>query len=150
MRNAAAHYGLLPARTLRGVAEKGSENADRVSLIKPVGASGAPAATVQRPKQVTWVVVALLLTGLLAVAASLSLYGLHSFLVHQLTKANADLKGSDHQTRAQLLKSASQQPTASLIQSAIFLLSLSSSPGRCRGGVTGAAGRSSGCGCSPR
>ncbi|MBE7189000.1 hypothetical protein [Jatrophihabitans endophyticus] len=107
--------------------EKDSERA-RVSLDKPAATPSAPAAptaaTLERPREVTWAAAALLLSGVLALGASLALYGLHSFIIHQLRTANAKLKASDRRTDTQLLASAHQQPTAVLIQSVIFFVVL--------------------------
>lgn len=105
------------ARTLRGVTEMGS---DGVSLDKTnaVGDGSAPADA--RPKQAVWVVAALIFCGLAALVASVSLYGLHSFLVHQLDVSNMKLKPKDRKTHAEIVHTASVQPSVSMVQSVLF------------------------------
>lgn len=116
------------------VTDKGNENDGRISLDKtstdrsdatlPAAPEDAAAAAVPRPKQIPWAVAALVVSGLAALGASLSLLGLHGFLVHQLTVANNKLKPSDRKTSAEVLHTASIQPGISAIQSALFLVVL--------------------------
>lgn len=100
-----------------------TKDSDGISLDKNRGPAEPDAATPPRPKQISWIVLALALCGLGAVGASASLYGLHHFLVHQLEAANRKAKGtSAHKSHADVLHTASIQPGISMIESALFLV----------------------------
>lgn len=72
-------------------------------MNKASGADPEPAGELSRPRQVTLAAGALMLSGVAAVVAALSLYGLRDWLVREQTKANKkaiDTAGTDAVTKA--------------------------------------------------
>jgi hypothetical protein len=76
------------------------------------------------PKPVRYAAGALLLSGVAAMLASISLYGQKSWLLKSLQDSNAKLKPADRKSKADLLSQVNHIPTSQVVATAVLLVAL--------------------------